>query len=291
MLSAAKQLNTEMKELAKDLSAISRLNKDIRAIIHCAFDSSVDWDGDAILNLSHLLGLMLTYECSMILAHIPHSTHRIPILSHFRRALNAIEISESTRHEIDAHCERCKQQHPIVLYYGASDDTFAFASDANGAIWHECKRRRVRRCPLRKVVSPTVFPVAGHVKTQTPTTSRKPIMHGAGHNETLHIPVECLSPLHTKKYHQFGRQHKLPVYSKLEVSQHKSRDSCWIIVNGLVLDVTGFLPHHPASAECILKRAGGDASRDFHFHSKKAQDLFMKFVIGRVQKETACVIQ
>jgi len=295
LLSAAAQLNTEIKELSKDLSAISKLSADTISAIQSAFDGTVNWDGDAILNLCHLLGLSLFYECSLVLSHISQPRHRlIPILSHFERELTAkckVQVSESTRHRI----ERCKRQrHPIVLIYGDGGDTLDFRSDAsltaiaqqNDSIWRECKRRHVARCPLCKAAvqpQPSPTPTPAHVQQKAA---------GHGHRQTMRIPIECLSPLHDKAYHKFGRQHKLPVFSKHEVSRHKSRESCWIIVNGLVLDVTGFLPHHPASFECIVKRGGGDATEDFKMHSKNAQALFMKFVIGRVERDSgACLIQ
>merc|ERR1712223_929068 len=67
----------------------------------------------------------------------------------------------------------------------------------------------------------------------------------------VRIPKSSLSKYAEKNYHQFGRRHNLPVYSMEEVQRHTSFDDCWIIVDGLVLDVTAFLPYHPASYECI----------------------------------------
>ncbi|KAG8681386.1 Cytochrome b2, mitochondrial precursor [Ceratobasidium sp. 394] len=48
-----------------------------------------------------------------------------------------------------------------------------------------------------------------------------------------------------------------------EVQKHNSRDSCWVVVNGEVYDVTGFLNDHPGGIAPILKVAGSDATRVF----------------------------
>ncbi|CAA7266569.1 unnamed protein product [Cyclocybe aegerita] len=45
-----------------------------------------------------------------------------------------------------------------------------------------------------------------------------------------------------------------------QVAQHKSADSCWVIIQNKVYDVTDFLPDHPGGAEIILKYAGRDAT-------------------------------
>ncbi|CCO26807.1 hypothetical protein BN14_00838 [Rhizoctonia solani AG-1 IB] len=48
-----------------------------------------------------------------------------------------------------------------------------------------------------------------------------------------------------------------------EVQKHNTRDSCWVIVNGEIYDVTGFLNDHPGGIGPILKVAGSDATRVF----------------------------
>ncbi|KAG8740090.1 Cytochrome b2, mitochondrial precursor [Ceratobasidium sp. 414] len=48
-----------------------------------------------------------------------------------------------------------------------------------------------------------------------------------------------------------------------EIRKHNSRDSCWVVVNGEVYDVTGFLNDHPGGVAPILKVAGSDATRVF----------------------------
>ncbi|CAE6449549.1 unnamed protein product [Rhizoctonia solani] len=48
-----------------------------------------------------------------------------------------------------------------------------------------------------------------------------------------------------------------------EVQKHNTRDSCWVIINGEIYDVTGFLNDHPGGIGPILKVAGSDATRVF----------------------------
>lgn len=48
-----------------------------------------------------------------------------------------------------------------------------------------------------------------------------------------------------------------------EVQQHKSTDSCWVILYGFVWDVTDFLGEHPGGANIILKLAGQDATEEY----------------------------
>lgn len=72
-------------------------------------------------------------------------------------------------------------------------------------------------------------------------------------------------------------------YTKEQVARHCTPDDCWIIAHGSVYDVTRYLGKHPGGAQSILKRAGGDASLDFDFHSGYAKrKLWVRYKIGRV---------
>ncbi|KAK5457325.1 hypothetical protein LTS15_005106 [Exophiala xenobiotica] len=46
----------------------------------------------------------------------------------------------------------------------------------------------------------------------------------------------------------------------LEVAKHASRDSCWVIVNGRVYDVTDYLNKHPGGSQILLQYGGKDAT-------------------------------
>ncbi|KAG9681023.1 L-lactate dehydrogenase, partial [Aureobasidium melanogenum] len=53
------------------------------------------------------------------------------------------------------------------------------------------------------------------------------------------------------------------VYTYDEVSQHRSADSCWVILYNNVYDVTEFVPEHPGGAKIILQLAGQDATEEY----------------------------
>lgn len=64
-----------------------------------------------------------------------------------------------------------------------------------------------------------------------------------------------------------------------EVKRHNSRDSCWIVIDGTVLDVTRFLPEHPGGLNILLAKAGTDATKAFKsIHlSKGGLDLITRY--------------
>ena len=48
-----------------------------------------------------------------------------------------------------------------------------------------------------------------------------------------------------------------------DVQQHRSADSCWVVLYGNVYDVTSFLPDHPGGSKIILQLAGTDATEEY----------------------------
>ena len=49
-------------------------------------------------------------------------------------------------------------------------------------------------------------------------------------------------------------------YTRAEVSQHKRSRDCWIIIEGRVYDVSGWLDKHPGGKRIIRHYAGEDAT-------------------------------
>ncbi|XP_061354263.1 cytochrome b5 [Gastrolobium bilobum] len=70
-----------------------------------------------------------------------------------------------------------------------------------------------------------------------------------------------------------------------ELSQHKSKKDCWLVINGRVVDVTKFLEEHPGGEEVLLEFAGKDATKEFDAigHSSGAQNLLLKYQVGVLQ--------
>merc|ERR1719499_2095843 len=53
-------------------------------------------------------------------------------------------------------------------------------------------------------------------------------------------------------------------YTMEEVAKHTTKQDCWVVVNGEVLDVTSFLSEHPGGELAILTFAGKEASEEFN---------------------------
>merc|ERR1712176_904124 len=53
-------------------------------------------------------------------------------------------------------------------------------------------------------------------------------------------------------------------YTMAEVAKHTTKDDCWVVVSGQVLNVTKFLGEHPGGELAILTFAGKDATEEFN---------------------------
>ncbi|MCD7448421.1 hypothetical protein HAX54_041912 [Datura stramonium] len=75
------------------------------------------------------------------------------------------------------------------------------------------------------------------------------------------------------------------IFTLSQVEQHKSKQDCWIIIHGRVLDVTKFLEEHPGGEEVLIESAGKDATKEFEDigHSKAAKNFLFKHQIGYLQ--------
>lgn len=90
----------------------------------------------------------------------------------------------------------------------------------------------------------------------------------------------------------------MPLFTKTQVSLHKSRNDLWIIVHGKVYDVSSFLSEHPGGEEVLLEHAGTntflsliivgtDASVAFEDvgHSAGAREMLKEYFIGEVTED------
>lgn len=74
-----------------------------------------------------------------------------------------------------------------------------------------------------------------------------------------------------------------------ELSQHSSRQSCWLAIHGTVWDVTCFIDKHPGGANMILSNTGKDATpayEDFHSPELIEQTLGSDAKRGLLRPET-----
>jgi 4-hydroxysphinganine ceramide fatty acyl 2-hydroxylase len=74
-------------------------------------------------------------------------------------------------------------------------------------------------------------------------------------------------------------------YTSSQVAAHTSSDSCWIIYNNKVYNVSEFLADHPGGDDLILDYAGKDVTavmKDVleHEHSEAAYDILADYCIG-----------
>ena len=57
-------------------------------------------------------------------------------------------------------------------------------------------------------------------------------------------------------------------YSWEEIAKHNTKEDCWVVVNGVVLDATSFLGDHPGGSAAIVLYAGKDATAEFNMLHK-----------------------
>ena len=48
------------------------------------------------------------------------------------------------------------------------------------------------------------------------------------------------------------------------MAKHNTKTDCWVVVNGVVLDVTQFMHEHPGGSQVIMLYAGKDATEEFN---------------------------
>ena len=74
-------------------------------------------------------------------------------------------------------------------------------------------------------------------------------------------------------------------YTYQEVLLHNNENSCWILVDRNIYDVTEFLDIHPGSKKAILKYACQNVKQSYKYHSKGGRDLWKNYLIGKLLKK------
>ncbi|KAJ3387986.1 hypothetical protein HDU92_001701 [Lobulomyces angularis] len=78
----------------------------------------------------------------------------------------------------------------------------------------------------------------------------------------------------------------LPSYTWKQVSTHCTRESCWVIYEDSVFDVTPFLEKHPGGVDLLLLGGGRDTTNlipSYHWWTDKPQEILKKFKIGKLE--------
>jgi cytochrome b involved in lipid metabolism len=81
----------------------------------------------------------------------------------------------------------------------------------------------------------------------------------------------------------------MDTYTKHDIMSHNTTDSCWIVIDAKVYDVTSYLKRnlHPGGNDLLLKYAGDDATSNFSdIHSKNAWYALEEYYIGKVMKDS-----
>ncbi|KAI1840218.1 hypothetical protein JX265_010786 [Neoarthrinium moseri] len=70
-----------------------------------------------------------------------------------------------------------------------------------------------------------------------------------------------------------------------EIQRHNTNDDIWIILHGVVYNVSKYLENHPGGPELLLEVAGQDATKFFEeaLHSEDARDILPRLKVGNVE--------
>lgn len=77
-------------------------------------------------------------------------------------------------------------------------------------------------------------------------------------------------------------------YSMEEVAKHNKKEDLWVVVKGVVMDVTNWLDEHPGGPQAIMNFMGRDATEEFEMlHDDEVIPKYAASqVIGRVKGQT-----
>jgi cytochrome b involved in lipid metabolism len=84
---------------------------------------------------------------------------------------------------------------------------------------------------------------------------------------------------------------ELARYSAAEVAKHDGGDSCWLIIDDKVYDVSDYLYQHPGGAGVIFPYCGDDGSDGMHTkgygseHSEAAWRELKQYLIGELDEQ------
>lgn len=70
-----------------------------------------------------------------------------------------------------------------------------------------------------------------------------------------------------------------------EVAKHNKKDDCWVVVKGVVMDLSSFMEDHPGGANAIMNFAGREATEEFEMlHDDEVIPKYAPAtVIGRIK--------
>jgi len=112
-------------------------------------------------------------------------------------------------------------------------------------------------------------------------TSAGPVMKGTSANSS--DPGKVSKPTKPSEF-------KIPEkeFSMDEVSKHNTKEDLWVVVKGVVLDVSDWLDEHPGGPQALMNFMGRDATEEFEMlHDDEVIPKYAASqVIGRVKGQT-----
>ncbi len=84
---------------------------------------------------------------------------------------------------------------------------------------------------------------------------------------------------------------KLKVYDLQEFTKHNSKESCWVLMDKYIYDVTAFLDDHPGSYKILFKCCAKDCTKGYadkgigEAHSNKSDKMRDKMIIGILKEK------
>ncbi|BCS21230.1 putative fumarate reductase Osm1 [Aspergillus puulaauensis] len=107
---------------------------------------------------------------------------------------------------------------------------------------------------------------------------------------TAALPANADAPAETSKPTTKPKKFSIPEteYSMEEVAKHNTKEDMWIVVKGIILDVTNWLDEHPGGANALFNFMGRDATEEFEMlHDDEVIPKYAPhIVIGRVKGQT-----
>jgi cytochrome b involved in lipid metabolism len=83
----------------------------------------------------------------------------------------------------------------------------------------------------------------------------------------------------------FSSERLCKEYTWKEIVKHKEKESCWVVINNKVYDVTTLLETHTGGYKAIFKYGGKDATEPFeNIHHNKQKKILEKYCIGEIKK-------
>mmetsp|Transcript_76945 Transcript_76945/g.94410 ORF Transcript_76945/g.94410 Transcript_76945/m.94410 type:complete len:87 (+) Transcript_76945:42-302(+) len=74
-----------------------------------------------------------------------------------------------------------------------------------------------------------------------------------------------------------------------EVSKHNTKEDAWVVIDGMVYDVTEFIEEHPGGEGVLIAYAGTDCTEQFKqvIHSQAATDIMKEdLLVGELIKQS-----